>query len=63
MFNKKRILKGIRSLQKEKKEHEIKRRIEIAKDKDNPVIGYWDKEIDEMDRKIKEKKAKLRRKF
>jgi len=62
MTNKKRIIKGIRSLQKIKEEHEIKRRKEKARDKDNPVIGYWEKEIEEINKKIKQKKERLRRK-
>jgi len=60
MTSKKKIIKSIRSLEKRKKEHEIERRKEISKNKDNPVINYWEEEIKRFDKKIKEKKEKLK---
>ncbi len=59
MTNKKRILKGIKSLEIEKRKHEIKIKEEMTKNKENPVIDYWEKELRAFDTQIKEKKKKL----
>lgn len=59
MTNKKRILKGIESLEKEKREHEMKMKEEMAKNKDNPVLDYWEKELKAFDKEIKKKRKKL----
>ncbi len=57
MANKKKIRKSIESYDEKIKEHEEK--INNHQDKEDYVIKYWEKEIDEFKRKKQEKEKKL----
>ena len=57
MGKKKKIEKSIASFEKQKEEH-IKK-IEIYEGKNSTLIPYWEKEIAEIEEKIKKQKEKL----
>jgi len=57
MANKKKIRKSIESYDEKIKEHEEK--INHHQDKEDYIIKYWEKEIDEFKRKKQEKEKKL----
>lgn len=61
-MNKKKLLKSIRSLEKKEKEHLEKIREEKIKNPENPVLGYWDKELKHFAKEIKKNKEKLTKK-
>ena len=61
-MNKKKILKLIRSLEKKQKEHEKLIKDEKKKNPYNPVLGYWDKEIENFKTQIKQLKNKAKEK-
>jgi hypothetical protein len=57
MGKNKKIEKSIASFEKQKEEH-IKK-IEFYKGKNSTLIPYWEKEIEEIEEKIKKQKEKL----
>lgn len=57
MANKKRIKKGIESLEERKREHEEK--IENYSGDKDYLVDYWRKEIKGFDERINERKRKL----
>ena len=61
MVNKKRIKKGIESLNKRKEEHEEK--IRDYSGRNDTLVDYWKGEIERFEKKIKEMIDKLKRKI
>ena len=61
MVNKKRIKKGIESLNKRKEEHEEK--IRDYAGRNDTLVDYWKGEIERFEKKIKERIDKLKRKI
>ncbi len=59
MPDKKKIEKSLKSLEKQKKIHLEKLKSEKARNPYNPVLDYWTKEINILDKKIKELKKRI----
>ena len=59
MKSKKKIKKSIESLKKQRDLHKEKITELEKKDRENPLIDYWEKEIEKFDREIEKEEEKL----